>query len=389
VDASTIERIEIFSWWNGFADPPAHAAKLTITRVGTRYFREWALVRPSEELPTQLMIQFLNALSRPPIPGLDPLLFDLPESVLQDHYRSDWTDDHPRHLVRVVFSADRIVAIQADAQQAFMLPLGVTDLISGEKFETFDPRLSRAIAALLPEGYLEKERLAGRCWLLDLALREYARREKRSLDFQERVNEREGLKGVIARFTRGLWAVFTWLSGIRTNRKASPNEGYTGLHLACADGVKDIARELVQAGADVHARTPEGATPLMLAATWGEIVRLLLRAGADVNAVDQDGHTALVYVILKQSLLCSWLCAEGKLEAMGLMIEAGADVNKRDKLGITPLRHARNVLARVQLEEEICRAFNPDVDMSLGFDWDDRRFAEAVVELILSAGGQE
>src|SRR5215831_1355064 len=35
-----IERIEIFSLWVGFADPPAHAAKLVITRQGERFARE-------------------------------------------------------------------------------------------------------------------------------------------------------------------------------------------------------------------------------------------------------------------------------------------------------------------------------------------------------------
>jgi hypothetical protein len=116
-----------------------------------------------------------------------------------------------------------------------------------------------------------------------------------------------------------------------------------------------------------------------------EIVRLLLAAGADVNSRDQDGHTALVYAILQQSASQ----AAARLEALRTLIEAGAGVNRPDGRGVTPMGHARGVLARVQLEEEVRRAFAGDRGSSRVESRDDQRMAEAVVELITMAGGRE
>ena len=57
----------------------------------------------------------------------------------------------------------------------------------------------------------------------------------------------------------------------------------------------EVARLLIEAGADVNAGTDEGWTALMAAANAGsiEVVKLLLQAGADVNAKDGRKDTAL------------------------------------------------------------------------------------------------
>lgn len=57
----------------------------------------------------------------------------------------------------------------------------------------------------------------------------------------------------------------------------------------------DIIKELINAGADVNAASPEGATPLMLACDEGngEVVKLLLRNGASVNTQDNRRLTPL------------------------------------------------------------------------------------------------
>jgi hypothetical protein len=57
----------------------------------------------------------------------------------------------------------------------------------------------------------------------------------------------------------------------------------------------EIARLLLQHGADKNARNKDGETPLMWAALTGtlELVRLLVEAGVPMNVVDARGNTPL------------------------------------------------------------------------------------------------
>src|SRR5688572_22124321 len=77
--------------------------------------------------------------------------------------------------------------------------------------------------------------------------------------------------------------------------KAATSGGLTALHLAVGDARK--VRILLDRGADVHARSALGRTPLLVAASTNgtvETVRLLLSKGADVNAADTSGVTPLL-----------------------------------------------------------------------------------------------
>ena len=89
----------------------------------------------------------------------------------------------------------------------------------------------------------------------------------------------------------------------------------TALHEAAAFGPISLVRDLLKAGANVHARDSRKLTPLFFALASEypsiEIVQTLLRAGADVNATDNTGETPLdwaekfrdpkVVALLKQS----------------------------------------------------------------------------------------
>ena len=81
-------------------------------------------------------------------------------------------------------------------------------------------------------------------------------------------------------------------------RAANGDGGNTALWFAAqgpwAKGV-DVARVLIEAGADVNRRCEHGRTALHMAAAWGhaDVAQLLLENGADATIVDDEGMTAV------------------------------------------------------------------------------------------------
>ena len=81
-----------------------------------------------------------------------------------------------------------------------------------------------------------------------------------------------------------------------------PNVVYntnTALTYAARDGFTEIARLLIDYGADVNWIDGEGVTPLILASFkgHGELVELLLDHNADITVRDQWDRTALDYAL--------------------------------------------------------------------------------------------
>jgi hypothetical protein len=74
---------------------------------------------------------------------------------------------------------------------------------------------------------------------------------------------------------------------------------YTGtvLQVKIGQSQEKISELLVQSGAKLDKRDPNGNTELMLAAQCGlsEVTKCLLEYGADINAVDNNNHTALYF----------------------------------------------------------------------------------------------
>jgi ankyrin repeat protein len=72
--------------------------------------------------------------------------------------------------------------------------------------------------------------------------------------------------------------------------------------MACADGSVDIARILLEFGANIHAASKfDGQRALQYASFEGHIavVQELILRGHDVNAANQDGRTSLAFAAYK------------------------------------------------------------------------------------------
>lgn len=95
------------------------------------------------------------------------------------------------------------------------------------------------------------------------------------------------------------------------------------------DRVQTVFHLLVQAGANVHFRTPINESALHVAATSPVLVRLLLEAGVDANAADDTGATPLHRV---------YTSSNSAITSIQLLIEQGhADINAVQAEGQTPL----------------------------------------------------
>ena len=93
-----------------------------------------------------------------------------------------------------------------------------------------------------------------------------------------------------------------------------------------------IMKALIEKKADVRAQNRDGATALLLAASQHpELARLLLDAGAQVNVADRNGSTPL------------HRATQGRQIALVReLLDRGADINAEEMGGVTPLLLARD-----------------------------------------------
>jgi ankyrin repeat protein len=123
----------------------------------------------------------------------------------------------------------------------------------------------------------------------------------------------------------------------RTGKDESP------LMLASLKGHLDLAKKLIERGADVN---KTGWTPLHYAATGGqlEIMNLLLENHAYIDAESPNKTTPLMMA-----------AQYGTADAVKLLLEAGADASLRNQLGLTAIDFA-NKASRTDSAELIAAA---------------------------------
>jgi ankyrin repeat protein len=75
--------------------------------------------------------------------------------------------------------------------------------------------------------------------------------------------------------------------------------GWTPLHYAASTGQVAVIEFLLDNSAYIDAESPNGTTPLMMAAMYGspEAVKVLIQAGADLGIKNQVGMTALDFAV--------------------------------------------------------------------------------------------
>ena len=155
------------------------------------------------------------------------------------------------------------------------------------------------------------------------------------------------------------------------DREARDKNDWNPLEVASNIGRVELVQVLLEYGTDPNARDAKGRTPLYMASDCGTpaVVRVLLKHGADAKAQNKDNKTALHQVegeevtrlLLDHGADANALdidnrtplhCVseDGQVGAARVLLEHGVDANARDANNMTPLHLASDPKYRFRVE---------------------------------------
>ena len=112
---------------------------------------------------------------------------------------------------------------------------------------------------------------------------------------------------------------------------------FNALHAAASSGDEDVINFLIDQGIAIDSQTPEGWTPLFIAARDGraEAAKLLVFRHAQLNIPSDLGATALLMAATQP-----YPSEEERLSLLTYMLKRGADPNRVTQSGHPPLYYA-------------------------------------------------
>ena len=128
------------------------------------------------------------------------------------------------------------------------------------------------------------------------------------------------------------WQKYKSIKLLQVKRANDPtHRRIRALQEATIQGNPGKVRELLKQGTDIHARDPQGRTPLILALenNQTQVARVLLQAGADFTDNDPSGHNPLTLAVSRRDM-----------KSVYLLIQEGMNPNGRDVNGDIPLHMA-------------------------------------------------
>ena len=133
----------------------------------------------------------------------------------------------------------------------------------------------------------------------------------------------------------------------------------SALMIAANHNRLEMAKMLIDKGANVNSKDKNGSTALMLATSYdsgsnAELIKLLLSKGADANVANKEGSTALMVAITSKT--------SDNADVVKLLLEKGADVNAKAINGVTALMVASKEKNLTALK--LLLAKKPDLEAS-------------------------